>query len=221
MTIAENIIHIAESQIGITESPRNSNNVKYNTWYYEHTVSGSAYPWCMTFVQWVCDKAGCKLPYKTPSCSGLLNWYKKNRPRDVLKAPEPGVIAIFNFNGSGHTGIVVKDNGDGNITTIEGNTSSTDAGSQSNGGGVFRRIRSKKNVTAYIRPFDILKEDDTMTGEEIYNKLNEYMNSLKMTREVEVEYNEAVAAGITDGTNPGGLTTRWQAAIMTLRGMQK
>jgi len=44
----------ARSQLGIKESPANSNNVKYNTWYYGHAVSGpTAYPWCCVFVAWV------------------------------------------------------------------------------------------------------------------------------------------------------------------------
>ena len=43
---AKNIISMAASQIGIKEQPANSNKVKYNTEYYGHEVSGSAYPWC-------------------------------------------------------------------------------------------------------------------------------------------------------------------------------
>lgn len=49
---ASELIEIAASQIGTKESPANSNNVKYNTWYYGKAVSGSAYPWCAVFVCW-------------------------------------------------------------------------------------------------------------------------------------------------------------------------
>lgn len=49
---AAQLLAIAESQIGTKESPANSNNVKYNTWFYGHAVSGSAYPWCAVFVCW-------------------------------------------------------------------------------------------------------------------------------------------------------------------------
>jgi len=47
------LVATAEAEVGVKESPRNSNNVKYNTWYYGHAVKGSAYPWCMTFVEWL------------------------------------------------------------------------------------------------------------------------------------------------------------------------
>ena len=43
----------AQSEVGIKESPMNSNKVKYNTWFYGSVVSGSAYPWCAAFVCWV------------------------------------------------------------------------------------------------------------------------------------------------------------------------
>ncbi|MBR2717564.1 MAG: peptidoglycan-binding protein, partial [Oscillospiraceae bacterium] len=49
---AAKLIKIAESQVGVKESPAGSNNVKYNTWYYGHPVSGAAYPWCCVFVEW-------------------------------------------------------------------------------------------------------------------------------------------------------------------------
>ena len=51
-----------------------------------------------------------------------------------------------------HVGIVVKDNGDGTVWCIEGNTSSDDKGSQRNGGQVARKLRAyKKNKrTSYI-----------------------------------------------------------------------
>lgn len=52
MTV-DKIMELARKQIGITEMPPNSNNVKYNTWYYGHSVSGSAYPWCCTFIEWL------------------------------------------------------------------------------------------------------------------------------------------------------------------------
>lgn len=47
------ILKLAASQIGVKENPLGSNNVKYNTWYYGKSVSGSAYPWCQVFVCWV------------------------------------------------------------------------------------------------------------------------------------------------------------------------
>ena len=157
MKTAEKVLDIAWGELGVKESPANSNHIKFNTWYYGREVSGSAYPWCMVFVQWCFAQAGMKLPYTTASCSALLNWYKKNRPESVVKTPAPGDIVIYNF---GHTGIVEFVSG-GSITAIEGNTSPGTAGSQSNGGMVCRRLRNVSTVTAFIRP-DYEKENKRM-----------------------------------------------------------
>ena len=67
---AEALIAIAARQIGVKESPANSNNVKYNTWYYGQAVSGAAYPWCAAFVSWCCavlagEIAGVSVPETT------------------------------------------------------------------------------------------------------------------------------------------------------------
>ena len=47
------ILARAKAQIGVKESPANSNKVIYNTWYYNKVVSGSSYPWCAVWVCWV------------------------------------------------------------------------------------------------------------------------------------------------------------------------
>ena len=47
---AEMVIATAKSQVGVKESPKNSNKVKYNEWFYGKNIS--AY-WCCTFVCWV------------------------------------------------------------------------------------------------------------------------------------------------------------------------
>jgi hypothetical protein len=72
----------------------------------------------------------------------------------VLK-PQQGDLAFFNFSGGRtpqHVGLVVAVNADGSLITVEGNTSPGDSGSQSNGGGVFRRIRPTRYVVGYGRP---------------------------------------------------------------------
>jgi hypothetical protein len=47
------LIAIASGEVGTTEYPPNSNNVKYNTWYYGRQVQGKNYPWCAAFVSWL------------------------------------------------------------------------------------------------------------------------------------------------------------------------
>ena len=211
-----NLLQIAQQNIGVTEWPKNSNQVIYNTWFYGSRVSGSGYPWCMAFVQWCFNQNGPPLPYKTASCSALLSWYKQKHPKQVVKNPEPGDIIIYNF---GHTGIVEKVSST-TITAIEGNTSSTDKGSQSNGGGVFRRVRNKSTVVAYIRPI-IEEEEKPMTGKEIiaaltdeqaYELLTKAQNHAGKLKEPGWSENEghwakAEEAGIVAG-KPEGLLKR-------------
>ena len=79
----------------------------------------------------------------------------------------------------------------------------------------------------YSRLGDIAKqvnaklEGDTMTGEEIYKELTAYTASLPLPEWAKEELEEAVAMGITDGTDPMGLIPRYQAAIMAKRAVQR
>ena len=149
MATVKDILAIARKELGTKESPANSNNVKYNTWFYGHAVRDTnaiKYPWCMAFVQWCFAQAGQTLPCKTASCSALLNFYHQNFPECVKAKPNAGDIVIYTF---GHTGIV-ESVSSGEFTAIEGNTSI--AGSQSNGGEVCRKTRKLYTAAAFIRP---------------------------------------------------------------------
>lgn len=163
------VLTTARRELGIREDPPESNRVKYNDWYYGRAVSGNAYPWCMAFVQWVFAQSGRPLPYKTASCSALLTWYRKNKPECIVKDPRPGDIIIYTFR---HTGIV-ESVGTSTVTAIEGNTSAGNSGSQSNGGGVFRRTRGRSLVKAFIRPFEPEKEEEDDMDQGKFNQMFE------------------------------------------------
>ena len=205
--MAEDVLKIAARELGNTESPSGSNRTKYGAWY---GLDGN--PWCMMFVQWCFDQAGQPLPHRTASCSNMLSWYQKHHPEQVVSVPKPRDIIIYSF---GHTGIVESVTAN-TVTAIEGNTSAGEAGSQSNGGGVFRRKRSRTLVTAYIRAFDNY-EEDIMTGKEIYDALNDYLKKQPAPAWAREEVAEAVRLGITDGKEPMALIPRYQAAIMAKR----
>ena len=201
------VLKIAAGQLGTTESPAGSNRTKYGKW-----MGLDGQPWCMSFVQWCFDQAGTPLPYKTGSCSALLNWYRSHRPESVfVSGPQPGDIAIFTF---GHTGIVEKALPNA-VQCIEGNTSPGAAGSQDNGGGVYRRQRNMALVRALIRPYP--KKEDIMTGKEIYDALNDYLSKQPVPSWAKAELEEAVRMGITDGSNPMQLIPRYQAVILAKR----
>lgn len=150
MRTKADVLRIAASQIGVKESPPNSNNVKYNTAYYGRAVSGSCYAWCMTFVWWCFKQAGFNL-LKTASCSNLTTAYKK-AGQWVIKDFKPGDIVMFDFSGAKritqHVGVVEKVYPT-YLVVIEGNTSLTN---QDNGGAVMRRNRYLKYVTGACRP---------------------------------------------------------------------
>lgn len=148
---AKNIIDRAKAELGVCENPPNSNNVKYNTWYYGHEVSGASYPWCATFISWIFkpEQGLCK---KTASCLEMLEWFEKRG--QLVKEPQAGDIVFFKYptnnRRTNHVGLVVSVH-DKVINTIEGNTSNATNGSQDNGGMVAQRNRYK-NIVAYARP---------------------------------------------------------------------
>ena len=158
MTTAEQVLAIARSQVGTKESPRNSNNVKYNTRYYGHPVHDTPdarFPWCMAFQWWLFQEAGApELFYgggKTASCSALMT-YAKAHGQWVTGGYQPGDIAIMDFPGNkvktDHCGMVVTALATG-VRTIEGNTS---AGNDSNGGEVMERTRPFQIIIGAYRP---------------------------------------------------------------------
>ena len=60
-----------------------------------------------------------------------------------------------------------------------------------------------------------------MTGKEIYDALQEYLAKQPVPDWAKVELQEAIALGITDGSNPMQLIPRYQAAIMTKRAVKR
>ncbi len=231
----ESFLAIPRSQVGTTEWPSGSNNVKYNTWYYGRAVSGDDYPWCMVFVQWCYNEAGLPLPMRTASCSALLSWYENNRPQLITRTPRPGDIMIL----SGHTGIV-ESVSDGYVNTVEGNTTPSDTGSQYNGGCVARKRRAVSAAAGYIRPWEFsddstqeIKTENGSDGKVDVSKLTDAEVLALWARIMEVtsadsepdwaraEYGRAREDGITDGTRPMQPLTRYQGAIMAERALAR
>jgi hypothetical protein len=148
------ILKLAQSQIGVFESPPNSNNVKYNTEYYGKPVNDPSLAWCCAFIWWLFKEDGAPALFyggnKTASCTTLMN-YHKSKGQEV-KDYKPGDLAFFNWKGqknvAQHIGIIesVKP---GAVVTIEGNTS---VANDTNGGTVMRRERSNSLIVCVIRP---------------------------------------------------------------------
>lgn len=138
----EAIIEVAKKEVGTIEGPKD-NETKYGKW------SGANFlPWCQSFVSWCADQAGVKSFPKTASTVAASDWFKKNnRWADARNDdPTPGDWIYFDFPEDGvnrisHVGICVKNNGDGTIEVIEGNTSGTAKGDQRNGGMCVQKTR--------------------------------------------------------------------------------
>ena len=133
------ILSVAQSQIGIKESPSGSNRVKYSSWY------GLVGPWCDMFVSWCANQAGVgNVVGKYAYCPSHVNYFKsKGWWHGPEYKPQPGDIIFFGRRGVAcHVGIVERRNGTQSVTTIEGNTS---VSSSDNGGAVMRRVRTYGN----------------------------------------------------------------------------
>jgi len=148
MTTAQQVIHIAASEIGYKENPPESNHNKFGVWY------GMDYqPWCAMFVSYCFYSAGLPLPIHNSKgfayCPEGVNWFRNKGWWHTN--PQVGDVVFYDWKGDGesdHVGIVEKVNGDGSIVAIEGNTST---GNDSNGGQVMRRTRSG-GIQGYGRP---------------------------------------------------------------------
>lgn len=120
MSKRDEFVAVAQSQVGVRES--GNNNVKYNTWYYGHEVSGDGYAWCDVFVSWCANEIGIldSLVPKKAYVPYTVDWYKE---RGLYHTggyiPKKGDLAIF--TSQGHIGIV--EYYDGGTHTIEGNKS--------------------------------------------------------------------------------------------------
>lgn len=141
----ESVLQIAKWQVGVVESPANSNRQKYGEAY-----GLNGYAWCVMFVWWVFREAGFNLR-KTASCTQLTNAYKA-AGQWVTKDFKPGDIVMYDFTGkkskTEHCGIITEV-GEGYIIAVEGNTSTSN---NANGGAVVERKRELKFVTGACRP---------------------------------------------------------------------
>lgn len=151
MTTAKKVLSIAASQLGISESPRGTNRVKYNEWY---GINGI--PWCATFVSWVLDKAGLTELRGLQNERGsaycpLIEKYYRQQGR-WQSVPQVGAIVLFDWGGDGvsdHIGFVEQVINLNEVITIEGNTSATN---NSNGGQVQSRSRYSSQIRGYGIP---------------------------------------------------------------------
>lgn len=210
---------LARGELGVTESPRGSNRVKYNDAY-----GGGTKAWCCVFLWWLFEQAGApELFYggnKTAYCPTLLA-YHRQAGQGVSGDYRPGDVIFFDFNGNGkpdHVGLCEGWDGD-RITTIDGNTGE---GDEANGGAVMRRTRHAKYICGAYRP--AYETDPARPSAEEQLWFDRLMEDW-LARQGTLPYSdwsrvdEAKALGITDGTRPGSFATREEVATMVVNAL--
>lgn len=143
------IVEIAKAELGLIEGPK-ENQTKYQK---------TNQAWCGAFVNWVFKQVGVKIPNCVSTLAGATAFKKNKAWQDAESAtPEVGDCVFFDFPHDGidrisHIGIVIKNNGDGTVTTIEGNTAPDKKGDQRNGGQVCQKVRAyKKKNRGKLKP---------------------------------------------------------------------
>jgi hypothetical protein len=150
-TLRAQALNKAISQIGVKESPPNSNQVKYTDWY------GMIGPWCAMFVTWCFETSGdspafvkgsryAYVPYIVADARANYNGLQ------TTDDPIPGDLACYDWEWNGehdHVGIFERWSSGGSFDCIEGNTSTSN---DSNGGQVMRRNRGRNSQgTVFVR----------------------------------------------------------------------
>lgn len=159
---AKAAVAYAHAFLGTTENPAGSNSGpditrngnKGGISFWERYFKLPACYWCGCFAGFVAKAIG------KAKLTGILTYgpdiiADANGHRNGLIAvpaseSRGGDIPVY--WGGEHIGFCVGPPSDGHLHTIEGNTSSDNAGDQSNGGGVFEKHRPFSDVTCVARP---------------------------------------------------------------------
>jgi hypothetical protein len=151
-TIRGDALRAAIGELGYKESPSGSNANKYGSWY------GANYqPWCAMFVTWCYETAGPSDAFVKGSrwayCPYVVADARAGRyGLKTTDDPIPGDLVVYDWSWDtvyDHIGLFEKWLGGGDFSAIEGNTSTS---SNSNGGQVMRRTRSKSGQgTVFVR----------------------------------------------------------------------
>lgn len=157
---ADEIIELAKEQVGISENNGTGGGTKFQEWYSQTeraketvardggtTAGYEDAAWCAMFISWLGDQ------FDFNDQMGFDAWtithagWFADRGR-WGQTPKPGAVVFFDWDGGkeidgiDHVGLVVKDNGDGTIETIEGNSNNE----------VEHRQRSTDLVAGYGYP---------------------------------------------------------------------
>jgi hypothetical protein len=105
------------------QSPLGSNNVKYNTWFYNGPVHGDRFMWCAVYQSWVA--AAAKIPTSIiPKNAAVLGYKAFFEPKGrIFDTPRVGdLVLMVSADGERrHIGFVDTLRPDGRFDSLEGN----------------------------------------------------------------------------------------------------
>ncbi|NUP61829.1 MAG: CHAP domain-containing protein [Nonomuraea sp.] len=157
---AAQVLATARAQVGTSENAEGG-GTKFQQWYASSQRAAETATrdggnrqdylnaaWCSMFVSWVGNQTGARPQIGWDAYTvAHAKWFAAN-DRWGTEA-KPGAVVFFSWKGGKslsdiqHVGFVVKDNGDGTISTIEGNTGN---------GKVEQRVRPTSQVVGYGYP---------------------------------------------------------------------
>lgn len=157
---ANEVIKLAQAQVGQTENG-SGGGTKFHDWYMKSqraletikrdggSIGGYRNaPWCDMFISWLGEESGIRPVMGWDAYTVThAKWFKDNKRWGTK--PTPGAVVFFAWSGSksisaiNHVGLVVKDNGNGTVQTVEGNTG---------GGKVEVRNRPTSDIVGYGYP---------------------------------------------------------------------
>ena len=144
-------LSVAIGELGTKESPPNSNQTKYCSWY------GMVGPWCAMFCTWAYEQAGDSPSFVKGKSYAYVPYIvsdarAKRNGLSVTTSPVPGDLVCFDWYYDGtfdHVGLFEKWLSGSSFNAIEGNTAT---GNDSDGGEVMRRQRSTgAQSTVFVR----------------------------------------------------------------------
>jgi hypothetical protein len=138
------IVAAAAGEVGQAEQPPGSNDSPRIAMY-RHATAGNAGPgpWCGYFVSWACRQAGVPLMdggAGSGSVDAIYSWAQhtgRAQPASSAYTPKPGDLIVFHE----HIGIVENVLPNGQIQTIEGNSSDR----------VSRRTHPRSDAVGFVR----------------------------------------------------------------------
>lgn len=154
--------HWLLSRIGKTESPPGSNDAPFLAQWRKDIPSLSwmrGQPWCGFACRAAYHYAAHKeLPDGVVYTPNIVAWAKAGTNGFTAVPPtaaKVGDLVVFDWNpgtGADHVALALGPAVGGMIPTVEGNTSPSNAGSQGNGGGIFKRSRPVGLIAVVARP---------------------------------------------------------------------